>query len=47
MKQKLKEKYLFDFYKHRLLDKLHSLRQGSRSIQNYTTEFDDLTHVVW
>ena len=25
MKQKLKEKYLFNFYKHRLLDKLHNL----------------------
>jgi len=29
MKRKLKEKYLPDSYKHRLLDKLHSLRQES------------------
>ena len=43
MKQKLKEKYLPDSYKHRLRDKLHDLRLGSRSVQDYTTEFDDLT----
>ena len=43
MKQKLKEKYLPDSYKHCLLDKLHSLRQGSRSVQEYTTDFDDVT----
>ena len=43
MKQKLKEKYLSDSYKHRLLDKLHSLRQDSRSVQVYTIDFDDLT----
>jgi len=43
MKQKLKEKYLPDSYKYRLLDKLHSLHLGSRSVQDYTTEFDDLT----
>ena len=43
MKKKLKEKYLFDFYKHRLLDKLHNFCQGSRSVQEYTTDFDDLT----
>ena len=43
MKQKLKGKYLLDSYKHRLLDKLHSLRQGSRSVQDYTTECYDLT----
>ena len=42
MKQKFKEKYLSDFYKHRLSDKLHSLRQGSMPVQDYTTEFDDL-----
>ena len=39
MKNKLKEKYL----RHRLLDKLHNLRQGSMSIQDYMTTFDDLT----
>jgi len=43
MKQKFKEKYLPDTYKHRLLDKLHCLPQGSRSVQDYTTEFDNLT----
>jgi len=43
MKQKIKEKCLPDSYKHRLLDKLHNLRQGSRSVQEYTTDFDDLT----
>ena len=43
MKQKLKEKYLPGSYKHSLLDKLHRLHQGSRSLQEYTTEFDDLT----
>jgi len=42
MKQKL-EKYLLDSYKHRLLDKLHSLYHGSKSAQEYTTKFDDLT----
>jgi len=39
----LKEKYLLDSYKYHLLDKLHSLRQGSKSVKNYTIEFDDLT----
>jgi len=46
MKHKLKEKYIPDSYKHRLLDKLHNLRQSSRSIQDYTIEFNDLTCVV-
>jgi len=41
--KKFKEKYLPDSYKHRLLDKLHSLRQGSRAVKDHTTEFDDLT----
>ena len=43
MKQKFKEKYLPDFYKHRLLDKLYSLHQDSRPVQDYTIEFDNLT----
>jgi len=43
MKQKLKEKYLPDSYKHRLLDKSHTLRQGSRPVQDITIEFDYLT----
>jgi len=42
MKQKLKEKYLSDSYKHQLLDKLCSLRQGSRSVQEYIIKLDDL-----
>jgi len=42
MKQKLKEKYLPDSYKYRLLDKLHSLHQSSMWVQDYTIEFDDL-----
>jgi len=42
IKQKFKKKYLPDFYKHRLLDKLHSLHQGSRSVQDYTNKFDNL-----
>jgi len=41
MKQKHKEKYLPDSYKHYLLDKLHSLRQGNRYVKDYTIEFDD------
>jgi len=43
MKQKLKEKYLPDSYKHHPLDKLCNLRWGSRSAQDYIIEFDDLT----
>jgi len=43
MKQKVKEKYLSDSHKHHLLDKLHNLRQGSMSVQDYTIKFDDLT----
>jgi len=43
MKQQLKKKYLPDSCKHRLLDKLHSFYQGSRSVQDYTIGFDDLT----
>ena len=43
MKQKFKEKYLSDSYTHRLLDKLHNFRPGSRSVQEYITDFDDLT----
>ena len=46
MKQKLKKKYLIDSYKHCFLDKLHNLCQGSRSVQDYTIEFNDLTYVV-
>jgi len=41
MKQKFKEKYHPESYKYRLLDKLHSIRHGSMSVQNYTIEFHD------
>ena len=43
MKKKLKDKYLPDFFKHRLLDKLHNFRLGNMPIDDYTIEFDDLT----
>ena len=43
IKQKLKEKYLHDSDKHRLLDKLHNIRYGNKSVQDYTIEFDDPT----
>jgi len=35
MKEKLKEKYLLEYYKSRLLDKLRNLRQSDISIQDY------------
>ena len=41
MKDK-QEKYFPESNSHRLLDELHRLRQGSMSVQIYTT-FDDLT----
>ena len=37
------EKYFPESNSHRLLDELHRLRQGSMSVQIYTTTFDDLT----
>ena len=40
MKQKLKEKYPPESYKHHLLDKLHNLHQGSSRVHD---QFDDLT----
>jgi len=40
-KNKLKEKYFSNSYKHCLLDELHHLRQGNMSVQGYTTVFDD------
>ena len=42
MKDKLKEKYLPEPYKHRFLDKLHNLCQGML-VQDYMTTFNDLT----
>ena len=43
MKNKLKEKYFLDSYRHHLLDELHRIRQESISVQAYTHAFDDLT----
>ena len=43
MKEKLKEKYLPEYYKNRLLDQLNNLRQGDMSVQNYIAKFEDLT----
>ena len=43
MKEKLKEKYRPEYYKNRLLDQLHRLRQSDMSVQNYITKFEDLT----
>lgn len=37
MKTRLKEKYLPSKFRNRLLNKLHTLRQGSMSVQNYMT----------
>ena len=42
MKNKLKEKYFPDSYRHRLLDELHHFRKESMSVQAYITAFDDL-----
>jgi len=41
MKDKFKEKYLLESSRHRLL--LHNLCEGSMSVQDYMTIFDDLT----
>ena len=43
MKEKLKEKYLPKYYRNRLLDQLHNLRQTDMSIQDYIAKFEDLT----
>ena len=44
MKENLK-KYLSSSHKDHLLSQLNNLRQGSKSIQDYT-KFDDLTSVT-
>ena len=43
MKDKLKKKYLPEFYWNCLLNKLHNLSQGNMSVYDYITRFDDLT----
>ena len=43
MKNKLKEKYLSEFYRNHLLDKLHNLHQGNISFRDYIAIFDNLT----
>ena len=43
MKDKLKEKYFPESFKHHFLDELHHLRQESMSVKAYTSTFDDLT----
>ena len=40
MKDRLKEKYLSEFYRRHLLDELHNLRQDNMSIWNYIARFD-------
>ena len=42
MKDKLKERYFPESYRHHLLDELHRLCRVSMLVQGYTT-FDDLT----
>ncbi|PKA60545.1 hypothetical protein AXF42_Ash019438 [Apostasia shenzhenica] len=42
MKEFLKAKYLPYSFQDRLMDKLAHLRQGSLSVTNYMSQFDDL-----
>jgi len=43
MKEKLKEKYISEYYRNRLLDQSHNLRQGDMSVQVYIAKFENLT----
>jgi len=43
IKEKLKEKYLPEYYRNRLLDQLHNLRPRDISVQDYIAKFEDLT----
>jgi len=43
IKEKLKEKYFLEYCKNSLLDKLHNLRQGNTSVQDYIAKFKNLT----
>ncbi|KAK8951705.1 hypothetical protein KSP39_PZI004648 [Platanthera zijinensis] len=42
MKQRLRDKYLPASYRDQLLDQLYALRQGSLSVADYMTRFDEL-----
>ncbi|KAK8942371.1 hypothetical protein KSP39_PZI009407 [Platanthera zijinensis] len=42
MTRRLKEKYLPASYRDRLLDQVYALRQGTMSVAEYMTKFDDL-----
>ncbi|KAK8954863.1 hypothetical protein KSP39_PZI002830 [Platanthera zijinensis] len=42
MKQRLRDKYLPASYREQLLDQLYALRQGSLSVAEYMTRFDEL-----
>jgi len=46
MKEKLKEKYLPEYYRTCILNQLHNLCQGDISIQDYIAKFEDLPFVV-
>jgi len=41
MKKKLQEKYLPQSYRNKLLDQWNNLRQGTKSINEYITQFND------
>jgi len=43
MKDKLKEKYLLEFYMDHLLDKLHNLCRDNMSVRDYIARVDYLT----
>ena len=43
MKDKFKEKYLPEFYRNHLSDKLHTLRQGNMPVRDYIARFHDIT----
>ena len=43
MKEKIKKKYLPEYYRNRLLHQLHNFRQGNMLVHDYITKFEDLT----
>ena len=42
MKEKLKGKYLFEYYRDHFLDQLYNLRQSDMPVQDYIAKFEDL-----